>query len=52
MKQDGLFLGPGRQRLQFFAPHHEASEIVLDFGGRNAVLDRLDDVLALPGEPR
>jgi hypothetical protein len=47
MKQDRLFLGPGEHRFQLFAPHHDASEIVLNFGGGYPILDRLDDVLAL-----
>jgi len=33
MKQDWLFLGPGEQRFQLFAPQGDAGEIIFDFGG-------------------
>jgi hypothetical protein len=33
MKQHRLFLGPGEQRFQLFAPQGDAGEIIFDFGG-------------------
>jgi hypothetical protein len=33
MKQHRLFLGPGEQRFQLFAPQSDAGEIIFDFGG-------------------
>jgi hypothetical protein len=52
MKQDRLFLGPGEQRFQLFAPQNDAREIVFASDGGHPVLDRLDDVRSLLAEPR
>ncbi|MGA7454643.1 MAG: hypothetical protein WBW73_26465 [Rhodoplanes sp.] len=38
--------------MQLFAPHRDAGEIVFDFGGGHAVLNRLDNVLAMLGKGR
>ena len=46
MQQHRLFLGPVEQRFQLFAPRRDAGEIVLDLGGRHAVLDRLDQMFS------
>jgi hypothetical protein len=50
MQQHRLFGYPLKQGFQLFAPRRDPGEIVFNLGGRDAVLDRLDQALPVSGE--
>ena len=50
VQQDGLFLCLRQQGFKVLPPRCDPGEVVLDFRGRNAVLDCLNDVVAGLGD--